>query len=144
MCRFGKVHLRSRLPILKPTWFMSTSPEIIQELGRRCQGGHEHGQVLGGADITRDAGVYSVQLARAVLRGLRRTLQRKEPERLRRLAAALDARIREKQLRAPAQMVDLAQSLRDNHGVYTEFGRYGCKDGITFDFSANTTGRKPN
>ena len=70
---------------------MVTSPEMADELGVKCQCREEHDVVFGGHDVTTAAGQYTPQLARAIPRGLRRTLERRGPSRLRRLCYAVRA-----------------------------------------------------
>ena len=54
--------------IRKTTRFMSSSPEILKELSRRCPGGHEHDRMEGGR-ITSASAIYPPGLCRAILRG---------------------------------------------------------------------------
>ena len=75
LCQFG---LRSPSPAggsgpaLKPTRFLSSSPAILQNLEKRCRGGHSHVQVLG--ERAAAAAIYPPGLCRAVLRGLGRQM----------------------------------------------------------------------
>lgn len=90
-CRHGLRHLHSGRPLRKTTWWLVTCPEMAEELGVRRQCREKHDVVFGGSDVTTAAGQYTPQLARAILRGLRRTLERKDPSRLRRLCYAVRA-----------------------------------------------------
>ena len=64
-------------PVLKPTGFMSNSPEVLRELSRRCTGtnmqcsrpgGGKHTPCAG--SICKDMAKYPRELCRAVLRGI--------------------------------------------------------------------------
>ena len=46
-CRYGLKHPKTGLPLLKPTMWFGTSPEILGELAKQCQGNHEHAKCLG-------------------------------------------------------------------------------------------------
>merc|ERR1712122_462322 len=48
--------------------FMSTSPELLQRLARRCDGSHRHQPLEGGR--ARAAAVYPPELCRAILQGI--------------------------------------------------------------------------
>ena len=80
-CQFG---LRSDQGGIhkKSTGFLTTNPYIVKELDRRCDGQHEHEQILGkvnGVNRSRRAQEYPQPLVDAILRGYQRGLQRKEP-----------------------------------------------------------------
>jgi hypothetical protein len=75
LCQFG---LRSPSPMggsglaKKPTRFLSSCPAILQNLERRCSGGHSHVRLLSGRAAA--AAIYPPGLCRAVLRGLGRQM----------------------------------------------------------------------
>ena len=87
-CRHGVINPVTKLPLLKPTLWVSTSPEICDELAKRCtneRGGtqHVHGVCMGGAHVTEHAGVYTKSIARSICKGYVRTIRRKDPGRIR-------------------------------------------------------------
>ena len=65
----------------KPTCWFSMSREIVAELAVKCNGKHQHSTCLGGS-VCRAAGAYTPEIGRAVVRGVKRTMARKEPGRL--------------------------------------------------------------
>ena len=80
-CKYGQETADGR-PVKKPTRWLSNSPEILKELGTRCDGragecsrpgGGSH--VLTSGKIAREAAVYPFQLCRAILRGCARQLR---------------------------------------------------------------------
>ena len=98
-CRRGIINPKSKLPLLKPTLWVSTSPEICDELAKRCkneQGGqqHVHGVCMGGKGITEHAGVYTKSIARSICKGYVRTLRRKDPGRIRKMLRSVLNRIK--------------------------------------------------
>lgn len=98
-CRYGVKHVRSGKLLLQPTLWFSTSPEICDELARRCKneecpGHHEHDTCLGGSDITGHAGRYTKEIAVAVNRGFVKLMRRKEPSRIHVLLRSISAKIR--------------------------------------------------
>ena len=111
-CMYGLKHIYTGERLRKATWWASTSPEIIRELSRRCDGRHGHDQVLG-SRVSRAAGRYPRQLADAILRGLFKTLSRKEPARLVRLKRALERRVVALRSGAPESMVRLLEWCRN-------------------------------
>ena len=71
-CRFGlRIPGPDGRPALarKPTRFMSSAPAILEELGLRCQGGHEHQAISGGRLRSSRSAIYPAALCRAILRG---------------------------------------------------------------------------
>ena len=70
-CQFG---LETRgpdgqpMPAKKPTRFLSSAPAVLEALGRRCRGRHQH-QVLAGSGRAAAAARYPAGLCRAILRG---------------------------------------------------------------------------
>ena len=76
-CRFGLEtkgkNKNEKSFALKPTRFMSSSPFILQELDRRCRGGHAHQRLLQSRGAP--AAAYPPALCRAILRGAERQAQ---------------------------------------------------------------------
>ena len=63
---------RSKLmPAMKPTRFMTSSPQMAAELGQRCDRSHVHQQLVGGRAA--NAAFYPLGLIRAILNGIRNT-----------------------------------------------------------------------
>ena len=60
-----------RMPALKPTRFMSSSPQMAAELNKRCPKIHTHQQLVGGRCA--EAAFYPLALIRAILTGMRNT-----------------------------------------------------------------------
>ena len=84
MCRFGLKELGTQRLLKKPTWRLTSSPEIAAQLNRLCKCDlqrHPHGECLSSRK-TQAAGRYTPAVARAILKGLSETLARKEPSRL--------------------------------------------------------------
>ena len=70
-CRYGlatPTHTGQAAPAMKPTRFLSSAPELLSRLGRRCTGDHKHQQLTGGR--AREAATYPQGLCRAMLRGI--------------------------------------------------------------------------
>ena len=59
---------RGLLPAKKRTKFMTNSAEIARELGRKCEGKHDHQQLVGGR--AESSANYPEELCRAICRGL--------------------------------------------------------------------------
>ena len=79
MCRFGLRGKEGHL-IRKHTGWLSDLSELLDELALECPGhGHQHEQCLVGN--SKRAQVYTRQLARAVVKGLKRALARSGDER---------------------------------------------------------------
>ena len=98
-CRLGVVNYKTYEPLHKPTLWISSSQEICDELGVRCQNEehvhhHKHGECLGDREVTRHAGVYTHKIAEAICKGYVRLIRRKDPGRIRKLLRSLAARIR--------------------------------------------------
>jgi hypothetical protein len=77
-CCFGLVARDpggSTRPVLKPTRFLSSAPLLLQELARRCGGGHDHTRLLGGRRAAA-AALYPPGLCRAILRGITKQYRR--------------------------------------------------------------------
>ena len=55
----------------KPTRFMSNSKIMLQELDRKCGGGHAHQPLMGGRAA--NAAFYPKELLRAIVRGMAKT-----------------------------------------------------------------------
>ena len=96
-CRFNVRSSSSGMLLKKPTLWVSTSPEICDALSLRCQNTsghvhHEHGECQGG-DVSRRAGQYTVEIAKAIHKGFVKTLKRKAPQRLLGLVKALKRRL---------------------------------------------------
>ena len=96
-CRFNVRSSASGKLLKKPTLWVSTSPEICDALSLRCLNTaghvhHEHGECQGG-DVSRRAGRYTVEIAKAIHKGFVKTLKRKSPQRLLGLVKALKKRI---------------------------------------------------
>ena len=111
-CRFGVMHPSSGKPMKKLTLWFSTSPEICDELSKRCSNSgaehdHEHDRCLG-AKTTRSAQHYTKQIAQAICRGFLQTLKRKEPSRvrsmLRQLSVSLRKALRDKKVHAEREV----------------------------------------
>jgi len=72
MCRFGmtardrdgEVNL-----VYKPTRWLSSAPEILKKLAKRCPGTHPHTK-LEGSRRTKEAAIYPIELCRAILQGI--------------------------------------------------------------------------
>ena len=98
-CRHGVINPVTKLPLLKPTLWVSTSPEICDELAKRCtnergRAQHVHGVCMGGANVTEHAGVYTKSIARSICKGYVRTIRRKDPGRIRTMLRHVLNRIR--------------------------------------------------
>ena len=63
-------------PAKKPTRWMSTSPQMIKRLSRRCSKTHEHQHLVGGR--AKAAEDYSLELVTDILRGIRDTADHEE------------------------------------------------------------------
>ena len=62
----------------KPTGWLTNSKSIAERLGQRCDGGHEHQQVIGndaGGRRSKQAQVYAPELVNAILRAYREELK---------------------------------------------------------------------
>ena len=147
MCRHNLRHARDGGLLRKRTWWCCTSYEMYRELNIKCEGGHEHSVCFGGNDVTSKAGRYTPELSRAILRGFRRTLERKEPDRLRRLRRSLERRISRARTRAAEEMIYLVGKLPSWETYAQEHdgnkpGASSSNDGITFEFSRPELGRR--
>ena len=72
LCQYGlRVPAKggSTAPAMKPTRFLSSAPEVLARLGKRCDRSHKH-QVLHGGPRVTAAGVYPPELCRAMLEGI--------------------------------------------------------------------------
>jgi transposase InsO family protein len=68
-CRFGLCNDLGELH-KKPTRLATSSQALISlMLNKRCTGDHSHAPVIGGSKVTRPAGHYSLQFAKAVVSG---------------------------------------------------------------------------
>ena len=59
------------MPAKKPTKWMSSSPQMLECLSRRCAGKHVHQPLMGGRAA--EAAFYPMDLITAILRGMRNT-----------------------------------------------------------------------
>ena len=105
-CRLGIRHVRTDELLQKPTLWLSTSPEICDELSMKClnetiPGHHVHGLCLGGADITAYAGKYTEEIAKAIHRGYVILLKHKEPGRIRSVLRLVSTKIRNGEQKGP-------------------------------------------
>jgi hypothetical protein len=134
-CRWKLANPYNGLPLKKPQWWCTTSPELAEELDLRCLGGHAHGECLGGK-VAEASGRYTPELARAVLKGLYRLVKRKEPARLERMRAAIEARIRGRRLQSEACLVEMSEQLAKESEVFAaSSGEKGLpEEGISFVF----------
>lgn len=62
-----------RRPAKKPTRWMSTSPQMLGELGKVCKGEHAHAHLLGGR--AGPAAYHPLPLVKAIIKGIKRTAQ---------------------------------------------------------------------
>lgn len=97
-CRFNFRSSADGKLLRKPTMWISTSPEICDELSLRCPNTktekiHEHGECQGG-HVAKDDGRYTKEVAKAIHRGYVRLIGRKDPSRISRLLKAVSHRIR--------------------------------------------------
>ena len=79
-CRFGLETSRKgiRGAARKRTRFLSNAEEILDELGKKCQGNHEHVPLTDGR--AREAAVYTPSLCRAICRGfIRQRMKQTSP-----------------------------------------------------------------
>ena len=60
-----------RMPAMKPTRFLSSSPQMLAQLDRRCDRSHKHRHLTGGRCA--EAAFYPIELIRAILRGIKAT-----------------------------------------------------------------------
>jgi hypothetical protein len=98
-CRYGVSHIVSGKLLIRPTVWISTSPEICDQLSLKCQnlqmpGHHDHDLCLGGSKVTSHAGRYTKQIAKAVHRGYIQLLKRREPGRICQMLRWVRARLR--------------------------------------------------
>ncbi len=57
-------------PALKPTKWLSSAPELLKRLERRCRGGcHKHAHLIGGTKTSK-AAIYPPELCKAILQGI--------------------------------------------------------------------------
>ena len=76
MCQYGMMQKDDdgiEKHVKKPTRWLSNSPYILNELDKRCEGLHDHVQLLGGK--AKAAQVYPDMLCAAILQGLKKQLQ---------------------------------------------------------------------
>ena len=93
-CAFGLKEHKSMMHIKKPTWFITTSPEISARLQRKCNGKHEHFQTSPNhRKELAAARIWPPKLCSEILEGSTATVRRKDPGRLRRLCRAIDRRL---------------------------------------------------
>ena len=76
-CMYGLVS-RAQVPQRKPTGFITNAEEIAKELGKRCDGSHQHEPVLGsdqGGLRSKQTQIYPEKLVDAILRGYRKEMK---------------------------------------------------------------------
>ena len=61
-----------RLPALKPTKFLTNAPQLANMLRKTCDRSHAHQQLVGGRCM--DAAFYPLGLVRAIVRGMKLTM----------------------------------------------------------------------
>ena len=69
-CRYGQRAMAddgTMMPVRKATRWLSSAPEVLSRLGRKCLGGHRHQALVSGRAA--QAAVCPPQLCRAILRG---------------------------------------------------------------------------
>lgn len=91
-CRYGQSAVSGigdRLPVLKPTRFMSSAPELLSRLSLRCSRDHEHQPLTGGRAAA--AARYPPQLCRAIILGAEAQARREGRPLPSTVAARLDA-----------------------------------------------------
>ena len=96
-CRLGVKSSATGELLKKPTLWVSTSPEICDALAVRCRNrpghvDHEHGECQGG-NVSKHAGRYTPEIAKAIHKGFTLTLRRKDPNRLIQLVRAVKKRL---------------------------------------------------
>jgi hypothetical protein len=91
MCQFGMTthSAHGAAPVLKPTRFLSSAPEVLKSLSRRCPRDHTHQRLSGGR--ASGAAVYPPELCKAMLRGIDAQMRREGLVMNRRLAELLDS-----------------------------------------------------
>ena len=57
----------------KPTGWLSNLPFVLDQMAKQCAGDHPHGQCLGSSE-TKRAQVYTPELAKAVVKGVKHAL----------------------------------------------------------------------
>ena len=69
LCQFDlRVGAPGTAPSMKPTGFLSNSPEMLRELAKTCKKEHAHFRLEGGHN-TKAAEIYPPKLVKALLRG---------------------------------------------------------------------------
>ena len=79
-CQYGLVTPSGDgyLPAMKPTRFLTSSPQMAHRLSLRCDKSHTHQPLVGGRCA--DAAFYPLPLIRAILHGMRDTADAKKRE----------------------------------------------------------------
>ena len=147
LCQFGLKHPSSGHFMRKPTWWLTSSPEIAYQLDRKCLEDHQHVPTLGGS-ACKAAAKYPPALAKAILLGYRRLMLRKSPNRLERLQRALHYRRRADRIQAPPDADEiedwLLKNLREHSTqVIVNEGESIPRDGIEFDLPPEHIGQTP-
>ena len=75
-CAQGLRDPRTGFPIRTGAWWLSSSPEILEELKRVCPGNHTHGYPAGYTGSQQ----YGKQLALNIVKGFEKILRRKVPQ----------------------------------------------------------------
>ena len=60
-------------PVLKPTGFMESAWNTMEELERRCDGSHEHVSLMGGRAAK--AAIYPPKLCSSICKGLKAQIE---------------------------------------------------------------------
>ena len=148
MCRFGLRH-PCGMPIRKPTWWVTNSPEVACAVGLKCNCQGEHAPCMGG-QVAHDAARYTPALAKAVLNGYFEHLSRVDPERLYGLQSALRKQVRTLKLRLDLGKVTMLKKLerwRERRtqvvNVVVDEGTVLPEDGIEFDVDPKLKPPKP-
>jgi hypothetical protein len=70
LCQYGLTTRAGtdRAPAMKPTRFLSSAPEVLKLLGKKCTREHTHQRLAQGR--ARDAAIYPPELCKAMLRGI--------------------------------------------------------------------------
>ena len=74
---------------MKPTKFMSNSPQMLQQLCKRCDHSHKHQHLVGGRCA--DAACYPLPLIRAILNGIEDTTKAVQHARMEELENGMHA-----------------------------------------------------
>ncbi len=75
-CEHARKNGKGTVPALKPTTFMTNSPEIAQALDRRCKCNHAHTHLKG--DRAAAAAIYPNKLCQTIVEAFKRELATRE------------------------------------------------------------------